>query len=62
LVKLLGHDGSLMELNREFCRQIRQGNIGLDTPGVAEHMTVTTREKVSIDQPNYGGLRRLLAD
>jgi hypothetical protein len=62
LAKLLGHDGSLMELNRKFCRQIREGMIGLDTPGVAEHMTVTTREKVSIDQPNYGGLRRLLAD
>lgn len=62
LARLLGHDGALMELNRELCAAIRSGKIGLDTPGLAEHMTVTTRDKVGIDQPNYGGLRRLLAD
>jgi hypothetical protein len=62
LAKLLGHDGSLMELNRELCRRIRDGVIGLDTQGLAEHMTITTREKVAIDQPNYGGLKRLLAE
>ena len=62
LAKLLGHDGALMDLNRELCAAIRGGKIGLDTPGLAEHMTLTTRDKVGIDQPNYGGLRRLLAD
>lgn len=62
LAKLLGHDGALMDLNRELCAAIRGGKIGLDTPGVAEHMTLTTRDKVGIDQPNYGGLKRLLAD
>jgi len=62
LAKLLGQDGSLMELNRELCRRIRDGVVGLDTPGLADHMLVTTREKVAIDQPNYGGLKRLLAD
>ena len=62
LAKLLGHDGSLMDLNRELCGRIRDGVIGLDTPGLSEHMTITTREKVAIDQPNYGGLRRLLAE
>ena len=62
LAKLLGHDGALMELNRELCKRIREGAIGLDTPGIAEHMTATTRDKVGIDQPNYSGLNRLLAD
>ena len=62
LAKLLGHDGALMELNRELCAAIRCGKFGLDTPGLTEHMTLTTRDKVGIDQPNYGGLRRLLAD
>ncbi|HUO88365.1 MAG TPA: DUF6285 domain-containing protein [Rhizomicrobium sp.] len=62
LVKLLGHDGSLMELNRELCARIRGGNIGLDTPGLAEHLALTTRDKVAIDQPSYGGLKRFLAD
>ena len=59
---LLNQDGSLMELNRELCRRIREGAINLDSPGLAEHLTLTTRDKVAIDQPNYSGLRRLLAD
>jgi hypothetical protein len=62
LTKLLGIEGSLMELNRELCRRIRHGTIGLEAPGLPEHLIVTTREKVAIDQPNYGGLKRLLAD
>jgi hypothetical protein len=62
LAGLLGHDGALMDLNRELCAAIRAGTINLHTPGLAEHMTLTTRDKVGIDQPNYGGLRRLLAD
>ncbi|HVZ68467.1 MAG TPA: DUF6285 domain-containing protein, partial [Rhizomicrobium sp.] len=32
LAKLLGHDGMLDELNRELCRRIREGSMGLDTP------------------------------
>ncbi|HEX4301254.1 MAG TPA: DUF6285 domain-containing protein [Rhizomicrobium sp.] len=62
LAALLGHDGTLLDLNRELCARIRKGDIDLETPGLAEHMTVTTRDKVGIDQPNYGGLKRLLAD
>jgi hypothetical protein len=52
----------LIELNRELCRRIRDGVISLDSPGLAEHLTLTTRDKVAIDQPSYSGLRRLLAD
>lgn len=55
---LLGHDGTLEELNRELCRRIRDGSFGLDTPGLAEHLSVTTRDKVAIDQPGYSGLKR----
>ena len=62
LGQLLGHDGTLIDLNRELCTAIRGGRLGLDTPGLAEHLTATTRDKVGIDQPNYGGLKRLLAD
>ena len=58
LAALLGHDGTLEELNRELCRRIRGGDMGLDTPGLAEHLAVTTREKVAIDQPGYSGLKR----
>ena len=58
LQKLLGNDGTLNELNRELCKRIRDGAFDLDTPGLAEHLTITTREKVAIDQPNYSGLKR----
>jgi hypothetical protein len=58
LATLLDSDGTLEELNRELCARIRSGAFGLDTPGLAEHLTVTTREKVRIDQPGYSGLKR----
>ena len=58
LARLLGHEGTLEELNRELCKRIREGSFTLETPGLAEHLTVTTREKVAIDQPNYSGLKR----
>ena len=61
LAALLGHDGALMDLNRELCARIRDGGIGLDTKGFAEHLALTTRDKVAIDQPSYGGLKRFLA-
>ena len=35
LVALLGHDGTLEELNRELCARIRAGEFTLETPGLA---------------------------
>lgn len=58
LVALLCQDGSLEELNRELCRRVRSGAFDLNTPGLADHLATTTREKVLIDQPGYSGLRR----
>jgi hypothetical protein len=55
---LLGHDGTLVELNRELCKRLRSGEFTLETQGLAQHLTITTREKVGIDQPGYAGLRR----
>ena len=48
---------SLDELNRELCRRIRSGDIGLATPGIGDHMRATTLDKVGIDQPTYSGFR-----
>ncbi len=61
LKALLGRDGTLEDLNRELCRRIRSGACTLATPGLAEHLEQTTRDKVAIDQPNYSGLARNLA-
>ena len=57
---LLGRDGTLKDLNRELCLRIRNGDISLETPGLAEHLERTTRDKVAIDQPNYSGFKQAL--
>ena len=58
LVALLGRDGTLLDLNRELCARIRDGRIGLETAGLADHLAQTTCDKVTIDQPTYDGLKR----
>lgn len=55
LVKLLGRDGTLDELNRDLCARVRAGRIDPFTPEFVEHMRQTTLSKVAIDQPNYSG-------
>lgn len=57
---LLGRDGALEAQNRELCRAIRAGEIGLDTPGLLEHLRATTLAKLAVDQPSYSGYRRAL--
>lgn len=59
---LLGSaDGTLDDLNRELCRRIREGELGLDTPGLADHLRETTLAKLAVDQPRYATYRRALA-
>src|SRR5579862_4700794 len=55
---LLRRDGTLEDLNRELCRRIRTGELTLKTPGLAEHLELTSRDKVAIDQPGYSGLEQ----
>ena len=60
LQTLLGHDGSLAELETELSLRIRNGDVDLLSPGVAEHLWETTLAKMKIDQPNYASYRREL--
>lgn len=62
LKTLLGKDATLEELNRELCRRIENGEIGIETPGLADHLWKTTLIKLAIDQPNYSGYRRALEE
>jgi len=62
LEALLGHAGSLDELNRELCSRIRAGELDLETPDLAEHLRETTLEKVAVDQPRYAAYRRALGE
>jgi len=62
LEHLLGGGGSLEELNRELCRRIRAGEMGLATPGLAEHLRETTLAKLAVDQPRYAAYRRAMGN
>jgi hypothetical protein len=60
LVKLLGENGSLADLNRKLADSIAAGAVDLRTPGLAEHLWQTTMDKLAVDQPNYASYRREL--
>ena len=60
LTRLLGMDGSLIELNRALSDKIANGELDLQTPGLAEHLWQTTMDKLAVDQPNYASYRREL--
>ncbi len=57
---LLGTRGSLIELNRVLAARIASGEMGLQTPGLADHLWQTTMDKLAVDQPNYASYRREL--
>ena len=59
---LLGADGTLADLNAELSRRIETGEIGLETPGLKDHLWATTLAKLAVDQPTYGGYRAALAE
>ena len=62
LTRLLGMEGSLVELNRALSDKIAKGEVDLQTPGLAEHLWQTTMDKLAVDQPNYASYKRELGD
>jgi Domain of unknown function (DUF6285) len=62
LTRLLGMEGSLLELNRALSDKIAKGEVDLQTPGLAEHLWQTTLAKLAVDQPNYGSYKRELGE
>lgn len=60
LQALLNRDGSLTELEGELSLRIRNGELDLQSPGLAEHLWETTLAKMKIDQPTYASYRREL--
>ncbi len=57
---LLAESGSLRELNRALADKIANGELDLNTPGLAEHLWATTFAKLAVDQPTYAAYRREL--
>lgn len=62
LAKLLGHDAPLEELNAKLCELLASGEMGLETPGVKEHLWTSTLAKVAIDQPKYSAYRKAVKE
>jgi hypothetical protein len=62
LSKLLGMDGSLVELNRVLADRIANGELDLRTPGLSEHLWQTTLAKLAVDQPNYASYKREMGE
>lgn len=58
LRQLLGKDASLIDLNVELSEKIASGELGLQTPGLADHLWQTTLDKLAVDQPNYASYKR----
>jgi hypothetical protein len=60
LTRLLGMQGSLLDLNRALADRIAKGEADLQTPGLADHLWQTTMDKLAVDQPNYASYKREL--
>ena len=60
LEALLGFAGGLGELNGRLVEAIRAGDLGVDTPGLVEHLRATVMGRVGIDNPRYGSYKRAL--
>jgi hypothetical protein len=58
---LLGHDGTLADLNAELARRIGAGELDLTTPELSDHLWATTMAKLAVDQPTYAAYRAELA-
>ena len=57
---LLSRDGSLEELETDLSGRIRRGELDLQSNGLADHLWLTTLDKMKIDQPSYASYRRAL--
>jgi hypothetical protein len=53
LAKLLGHDGTLEELNRELARQLRSGERDERDTELMAHLEATIADKIAIANPKW---------
>ena len=58
LVALLGQAGPLTRLNQRLAERIADASLATDTPGLADHLWLTTLAKLAADQPGYDTYRR----
>ena len=61
LSELLNDEGSIEALNGRLAQALSDGVLTLSSPGVPEHLWLTTLAKLAVDQPNYASYRAVLA-
>ena len=62
LVRLLGVEDTLEDLNQLLCLRITAGELGLSDAPLMEHLWLTTLAKVAVDQPTYASYQRALTE
>ena len=62
LTELLDMQGSLVDLNGALAERIARGEADLRTPGLSDHLWLTTMDKLAVDQPNYASYKRELGE
>ena len=53
LAKLLGHDGTLADLNRELARHLREGKRDERDTQLMAHLEATIADKIAIANPKW---------
>ena len=59
LGRLLGRNGGSDELRAVVCTGLRDGTLGVDTPGLVEALTEAACTRLAVDNPRYPTLARL---
>ena len=57
LCAIFDSDGDLFTLRWQLVNGLRDGSIGLDKKGLAEHLRATVVNQTAIDQPRYSGFK-----
>lgn len=60
LAALLSMTGALDDLEAQLASRIRNGEMGLQTPGLFAHLMATALSKMAVDQPSYQSYRQEL--
>ena len=53
LQALTGGSGDLADLNRMLCAQIGRGEVAVDDPRLLDHLAVSLRDSLAIDNPRW---------
>lgn len=62
LLALLKHDGSLEDLNRELCAQIRSGEWDLSDKALLAHLRAVAVESLGVDNPRYSAYKKAVSE